>query len=68
MLFIVLNSGCAKDDFVETVGVCPIVVSNPENGAINVPLNQIISVTFNEEMNGDYTRIFYSYNYSRSPC
>jgi len=52
MLFIVLNSGCAKDDFVETVGVCPIVVStNPENGAINVPLNQIISVTFNEEMN-----------------
>jgi hypothetical protein len=42
MLFIVLNSGCAKDDFVETVGVCPIVVStNPENGAINVPLNQI---------------------------
>lgn len=52
MLFIVLNSGCAPDDFVETIGVCPIVVStNPANGAVNVPLNQIISVTFNEEMN-----------------
>ncbi|MES2575845.1 MAG: Ig-like domain-containing protein [Bacteroidota bacterium] len=52
VLFIVLISGCAKDDFVETVGVCPVVIaSTPENGAINVPIDQIISVTFNEEMN-----------------
>ena len=47
-----LISGCATDDFVETVGVCPVVVSTiPAPGAIGVPLNQIISVTFNEAMN-----------------
>ena len=47
-----LISGCASDDFVETVGVCPVVVSTiPAPGAIGVPLNQIISVTFNEAMN-----------------
>jgi hypothetical protein len=51
MLFIVLNSGCAKDDFVETVMYVQLWFRQPENGAINVPLNQIISVTFNEEMN-----------------
>ncbi|MBC7883934.1 MAG: Ig-like domain-containing protein [Saprospiraceae bacterium] len=44
--------GCKKDDFVEIDGVCPIVVSTiPLNGATNVPINQVISVTFNEEMN-----------------
>lgn len=52
ILFIALVSGCAKDDFEETVGVCPVVTaSSPENGAINVPLDQVISVSFNEEMN-----------------
>lgn len=52
ILFIALISGCAKDDFEETAGVCPVVtVSSPENGAINVPLDQVISVSFNEEMN-----------------
>ena len=52
ILFIALISGCAQDDFVEVDGVCPIVVSTfPLNGATNVPLDQLISVTFNEEMN-----------------
>lgn len=47
-----LISGCSKDDFVETVGVCPIVVSTiPGDGDTGVPLNQIISATFNEAMN-----------------
>lgn len=52
ILFIALISGCAKDDFEETVGVCPVVLStNPIDGAISIPLNQIITVTFNEAMN-----------------
>lgn len=49
---IVLFTGCEKDDFVETVGVCPVVVStDPINGAINIPLDQVITATFNENMN-----------------
>jgi hypothetical protein len=43
--------GCAKDDFNETIGVCPIVLTtNPSDSDTNVPLNQVITVTFNEEM------------------
>ncbi|MGL2964263.1 Ig-like domain-containing protein [Flavobacterium sp. RSB2_4_14] len=54
MAFVMLIAGCAKDDFVETVGVCPIVEStNPDNNDTNVPVNQVITVTFNEEMNPD---------------
>lgn len=52
MVFIAFFSGCAEDDFVETVGVCPVVISTiPANGALGVPFNQIISATFNEAMN-----------------
>lgn len=52
ILFIALISGCASDDFNEVVGVCPVVSSTiPTNGAFGVPLNQVISVNFNEEMN-----------------
>ena len=54
ILFIALINGCASDDFQETIGVCPVVEStNPANGAINVLLNQVITVTFNEEINPD---------------
>lgn len=43
---------CAKDNFKEIVGVCPVVLStNPSDGAAGVPFNQIITVTFNEKMN-----------------
>lgn len=50
--FIALISGCSKDDFQETIGVCPIVISTiPTDGASGVPLNQIITATFNEAMN-----------------
>lgn len=43
--------GC-KDENVETVGLCPLVIStNPANLATSVPLNQVITVTFNEPMN-----------------
>lgn len=49
---VVLIIGCSKDDFNETIGVCPIVeATNPSDSDTNVPLNQVISVTFNEEMN-----------------
>ncbi|MBK8371050.1 MAG: Ig-like domain-containing protein [Saprospiraceae bacterium] len=35
-------------------GVCPVVISTiPTNGATNVPFDQVISVTFNEEMNAN---------------
>jgi predicted RNA-binding protein with TRAM domain len=51
VLFIALISGCAKDDFVEIDGVCPVVtITSPINGATNVPLDQLITVNFNEEM------------------
>jgi hypothetical protein len=52
ILFIALISGCANDDFEETVGVCPVVeLTNPIDGASGVPLNQIVTATFNEEIN-----------------
>ncbi|WKD86268.1 hypothetical protein KCTC32516_01634 [Polaribacter huanghezhanensis] len=52
ILIIAFFYSCAKDNFVETDGVCPLVtVTNPDNGAINVPLNKVITATFNEKMN-----------------
>jgi uncharacterized repeat protein (TIGR02543 family) len=52
LILVVLISGCKKNDYQATVGVCPIVVSTiPANGAVGVPLNQVISATFNETMN-----------------
>jgi hypothetical protein len=50
-LLAVFIGGC-KDENVETVGVCPLVVSTtPVNLAVNVPLEQVVTVTFNEAMN-----------------
>lgn len=49
---VVLITGCKKDEYVATVGVCPLVISTtPANAATGVPLNQIITATFNEKMN-----------------
>jgi len=49
---VVLMSGCKKDEYLAKVGVCPLVVSTiPANAAVGIPLNQIISATFNEVMN-----------------
>jgi hypothetical protein len=51
IVFIAFFSGCAEDDFVETIGICPVVEStDPVNEAINVPLNQVITATLNEDM------------------
>ncbi|MCD0465215.1 ice-binding family protein [Flavobacterium sp. ENC] len=44
-------TGCENDDFEAVEGVCPVVESTtPLSNAINVPLEQVITVTFNEEM------------------
>src|SRR5665647_1880217 len=52
LILVVLISGCKKNDYQATVGVCPIVVSTiPAPGAVGVPLNQVVSATFNEKMN-----------------
>jgi hypothetical protein len=51
ILCIALITGCENDDFEEVAGVCPIVESTtPLSNGLNVPLGQIISATFNEEM------------------
>ncbi|MEX2350429.1 MAG: Ig-like domain-containing protein [Flavobacteriaceae bacterium] len=51
-VMIALFAGCEKDDYQETIGICPLVVStDPTDGDINVPLDKVITVTFNEEMN-----------------
>lgn len=47
----IFTSGC-KDEFVGVVGVCPVVVStDPANLATGVPLDKVVTVTFNEKMN-----------------
>ena len=52
ILLAVFIAGCEKDKFVETVGVCPLVVStSPANGDTLVSLNKCITATFNEKMN-----------------
>src|SRR5665647_1092493 len=52
LVLVVFMSGCKKDDYLAKVGVCPLVVSTiPVDGAVGVPLNQVISITFNEVMN-----------------
>jgi len=48
---VVSFTGCKNDDYQAKIGVCPLVVSTiPIDKAVNVPLNQVISATFNENM------------------
>lgn len=52
IVLVTLITSCVKDDFQETLGLCPTITStNPVNSAVSVPLNQVITVTFNEEIN-----------------
>jgi len=45
-----LITGCENDEFEEVVGLCPIVESTtPLSNALNVPLGQVITATFNEQ-------------------
>lgn len=49
---LIFTFSCAKDDFQATNGLCPLVISTiPANNATNVPLNQVISATFNKLIN-----------------
>lgn len=51
LLLVAFMSNC-KDEDVEVITECPLVVStNPANLAENVPLNQVIVATFNVAMN-----------------
>jgi tetrahydromethanopterin S-methyltransferase subunit B len=51
ILFIALISGCASDDFQETIGICPIVEStSPVANALAVPVDKVITITFNKEV------------------
>jgi len=48
---VVLINGCQKDDYQEIVGLCPEVVStSPIDGAVAVPLDANVTVTFNTVM------------------
>ncbi|MBZ9778425.1 ice-binding family protein [Psychroflexus sp. CAK8W] len=48
----IMVTGCADDDAEEIAGLCPIVLSTiPVDGDVDVPLDQVISVTFNGELN-----------------
>jgi len=52
LILVVIFSGCKKDEYLAKVGVCPLVVSTiPADKAIGIPLNQVVSATFNEKMN-----------------
>ena len=51
ILTVVLFAGCKKDDYVEVIGVCPLVIStDPTNGANSVPYNKVITAKINEKM------------------
>ncbi|MET3114213.1 hypothetical protein AAKU52_001947 [Pedobacter sp. CG_S7] len=52
VLFAVIMTGCRKDDFEgEISGDCPVVVTtDPKDKAVDVPLNKVISITFNTDM------------------
>ena len=52
MASVVVIAGCKEDTFIESLGVCPVVLSTtPEDGVIDVPLESQVTVTFNEAMN-----------------
>lgn len=52
LLFVAFLAGCKKDDFTgEVIGLCPVVVStDPMDKAVDVPLNKLITATFNTNM------------------
>lgn len=51
LLFVAFLAGCKKDDFTgEVVGLCPTVITDPMDKAVNVPLNKVITATFNTVM------------------
>ncbi|WP_345158638.1 Ig-like domain-containing protein [Pontibacter saemangeumensis] len=52
MASVVVIAGCKEDTFIESLGVCPVVLTTtPTDGATDVPRESEVTVTFNEEMN-----------------
>ena len=52
ILLVVLINGCEGDDFTPIVGQAPTVQSTvPVDLATNVPLDQVVTLTFNKKMN-----------------
>ncbi|GAB2986458.1 hypothetical protein GCM10027049_27360 [Mucilaginibacter puniceus] len=50
LLLILFAAGCKKDLFKPVQGVCPLVVTDPLDKAVDVPLAKVISATFNTDM------------------
>ncbi|WP_162054408.1 Ig-like domain-containing protein [Pontibacter pamirensis] len=52
MASVVVIAGCKEDTFIESFGVCPVVLStSPEDGATEVSREKTVTVTFNEKIN-----------------
>ncbi|MGF7080289.1 InlB B-repeat-containing protein [Mucilaginibacter sp. UYCu711] len=49
-LLVLLSIGCKKDKFVAVQGVCPTVLTDPMDKAVDVALNKVITATFNTPM------------------
>lgn len=50
-LLLFVFAGCKKDDYEgEIVGVCPTVLSDPMDKAVDVVLEKVITITFNTDM------------------
>ena len=49
-LLVLSNSGCKKDKFAAVQGVCPTVLTDPMDKAVDVVLNKVITATFNTAM------------------
>lgn len=52
VIFMSAFMGSCKDENIETIGLCPLVIStDPANLATHVPLDKLITATFNEVIN-----------------
>lgn len=52
LLLTIFIGSCKKDTFEADLGTCPLVIStNPINASTGVPLNQVVSATFNTKIN-----------------
>ncbi|MBC7398307.1 MAG: DUF3494 domain-containing protein [Mucilaginibacter sp.] len=50
LLLMVFIAGCKKDIFIAEQGVCPVVVTDPMDKAVDVVLPKVITATFNTDM------------------
>src|SRR5471030_2931685 len=50
LLSFVFIASCKKDTFTAIQGLCPTVVTDPMDKAVDVALNKVITLTFNTSM------------------